>query len=734
MNYTIEFNATNAIYYDLAWCILYIALLCWSYFFRTPHLSPDDYGGIQGYAKLTSFMRIWCFLNISLSHFIEFHLNNVRKRYDDFAYVVPLLSIYLSLFSVLHIEKGAIMHKVSYGPNPYYVVVNSIMCTITSITGIKTLHKLHYFVKSCKSQYIHKVLPITTLWVSENQTPVKMLLFHFCIGFLLIYVDYLYKWVYNAGQRYSLLLSRSHSTDTKLQNHRNNSPFKFNAHSMVKWYGWTALVTGIQEMFGGILQRISIDYRFLERELVPKYFTMTERLCCSSTNFSLDPHEANSLNTPTCAHNAVHSGVDSGNNPANKFPNFYWFDFLADTGDGFNPSYEIARLVAQPSITVKPKTNNLKELSTIAKKIVHKGTDASNTVNLENTGPLYNKWVRKYRYTGTTLESKHPVTEASDSVGDFDYILPRGDILVIGGDIVYPSPTYEYFKKKFVSVFEAALPRTPYLRAFHKEGTLGSTFSGVQTVQSSNFGNMNQRTLNSNFGSMNQTTSGNLGSVKLITSGNFDNTESPHCSNEMEWYQVILRSCPLMFILPGNHDWLDGCTLFRENVLSKSWLGGWLMPQKTTYFVIELPANWFIFAVDTGLSEDIDIDQQKYFINFTNRNLSSCSNVILLTHIPLWIIHQSTSTNEPQSGFRIEKIAKLLGKRLRMRLAGDVHHYSRYKQVCPSQVQDKPLKQANTNLFSNDKTCNNGPTPSVQYSTNSEKPHSTGINENTLCC
>lgn len=30
-----------------------------------------------------------------------------------------------------------------------------------------------------------------------------------------------------------------------------------------------------------------------------------------------------------------------------------WFDFIADTGDGGNPSYAVARLLAQPSIQLQ---------------------------------------------------------------------------------------------------------------------------------------------------------------------------------------------------------------------------------------------------------------------------------------------------------------------------------------------------------------------------------------------
>ena len=37
-----------------------------------------------------------------------------------------------------------------------------------------------------------------------------------------------------------------------------------------------------------------------------------------------------------------------------------WFDFMADTGDGGNSSYSVARLLAQPSINVNTDDSVLK--------------------------------------------------------------------------------------------------------------------------------------------------------------------------------------------------------------------------------------------------------------------------------------------------------------------------------------------------------------------------------------
>lgn len=57
----------------------------------------------------------------------------------------------------------------------------------------------------------------------------------------------------------------------------------------------------------------------------------------------------------------------------------FWFDFMSDCGDGFNPSYQIARMLAQPKI-------------------------------------------------GATKDGEH-------------LELPRGSFLINGGDLAYPNPT-----------------------------------------------------------------------------------------------------------------------------------------------------------------------------------------------------------------------------------------------------------------------------------------------------
>lgn len=80
----------------------------------------------------------------------------------------------------------------------------------------------------------------------------------------------------------------------------------------------------------------------------------------------------------------------------------FWFDFMADCGDGFNSSYQVARLLAQPSI-----------------RVVQDGKEK---------------------------------------------VLPRGEFLVNGGDLAYPEPTEHSFEKRFFRTFEDAMSPPPSFR------------------------------------------------------------------------------------------------------------------------------------------------------------------------------------------------------------------------------------------------------------------------------
>ncbi|MCI05213.1 calcineurin-like metallo-phosphoesterase superfamily protein, partial [Trifolium medium] len=70
---------------------------------------------------------------------------------------------------------------------------------------------------------------------------------------------------------------------------------------------------------------------------------------------------------------------------------------------------------------------------------------------------------------------------------------------------------------------------------------------------------------------------------------------------------------PQCFVIPGNHDWFDGLQTFMRYICHRSWLGGWLMPQRKSYFALQLPKRWWVFGLDLALHGDIDVYQFKFF-------------------------------------------------------------------------------------------------------------------------
>ncbi|KAG1347649.1 Cobyric acid synthase [Cocos nucifera] len=244
-----------------------------------------------------------------------------------------------------------------------------------------------------------------------------------------------------------------------------------------------------------------------------------------------------------------------------------WFDFIADTGDGGNPSYAVARLLAQPSIQL----------------------------------------------------------QVSDSMRTF----PRGDLLIIGGDLAYPNPSAFTYERRLFCPFEYALQPPPWY------------------------------------------------SAEQIT---IDKPDVPCGVPELKQYDG-----PQCFIIPGNHDWFDGLHTFMRYICHKSWLGGWFLPQKKSYFALQLPKGWWLFGLDLALHCDIDVYQFKFFAELCRYKIGENDNVIVMTHEPNWLL--DWYWNEITGKNVSHLICDYLKGRCRLRMAGDLHHYMRHSAV-PS---DKPV-------------------------------------------
>ena len=255
-----------------------------------------------------------------------------------------------------------------------------------------------------------------------------------------------------------------------------------------------------------------------------------------------------------------------------------WLDFVADVGDGFDSSYSIARLLAQPSL-------------------------------------------------------KLPLPPRSRTTGEA--VLPRGQLLLIGGDLAYPRPTPDNFEQRFLRVFEDAMPPPRGVPPFDQEFPL----------------------------------------IDAKEKQRLPVTDPP----------------PMAYVVPGNHDWFDGLSCFLRYIIYRSHLGGWLLPQRKSYFALKLPHEWWVFGLDNGLEGEIDPQQAAYFGRLA-KTLPAQATVIVVTHDPNWVLdayHGTAPTDEPAAPKHKGRTGKLLeylmetslkGK-VRLRLAGDIHNYMRHEPL-----------------------------------------------------
>ncbi|KAL3840377.1 hypothetical protein ACJIZ3_024968 [Penstemon smallii] len=238
-----------------------------------------------------------------------------------------------------------------------------------------------------------------------------------------------------------------------------------------------------------------------------------------------------------------------------------WFDFMADTGDGGNSSYSVARLLAQPFIRVRSNDSLIK--------------------------------------------------------------LPRGNLLLIGGDLAYPNPSSFTYESRLFRPFEYALQPPAWYKEEHIAVNKPELPCGVSTLKE---------------------------------------YKGPQC-----------------FVIPGNHDWFDGLQTFMRYICHKSWLGGWFMPQKKSYFALQLPKGWWIFGLDLALHCDIDVYQFKFFSELIKEKVGEHDSVIIMTHEPNWLL--DWYWNDVTGKNISHLICDHLKGRCKLRIAGDLHHYMRHSYV-----------------------------------------------------
>jgi hypothetical protein len=136
---------------------------------------------------------------------------------------------------------------------------------------------------------------------------------------------------------------------------------------------------------------------------------------------------------------------------------------------------------------------------------------------------------------------------------------------------------------------------------------------------------------------------------------------------------------PDLFTVPGNHDWYDSLVAFTRRFCSMRWFAGWRTHQHRSYFALKLPHDWWLLGTDVQLDSDIDSAQVAYFKKIAAL-MTPGARVILCNAEPHWIYDKKYGAEDEQytdSNLRFLE-ERVLGRRIFVFLAGDLHHYRRH--------------------------------------------------------
>ncbi|MDE2089231.1 MAG: metallophosphoesterase [Gammaproteobacteria bacterium] len=147
---------------------------------------------------------------------------------------------------------------------------------------------------------------------------------------------------------------------------------------------------------------------------------------------------------------------------------------------------------------------------------------------------------------------------------------------------------------------------------------------------------------------------------------------------------------PRVFAVPGNHDWYDSLVSFTRLFCSKQWFGGWQAPQQRSYFALKLPHGWWLLGTDVQLGSDVDQPQVEYFRRAAGE-MQAGDRIILCNAEPHWIyahIYGKCDTDYSENNLAFLE-DKVLGRKVSVFIAGDLHHYRRHEAQGPEGARQK---------------------------------------------
>jgi len=138
-----------------------------------------------------------------------------------------------------------------------------------------------------------------------------------------------------------------------------------------------------------------------------------------------------------------------------------------------------------------------------------------------------------------------------------------------------------------------------------------------------------------------------------------------------------------VFLTPGNHDWYDSLSsLTHRFVVGPSGkgkeFGSFRTRQNRSYFLIKLPHDWQIWAIDIQLERALNVEQD-YFFSQEAKKLTPRNKVILCSAEPGLVYGRSADEKLVFNLKRMMRYIENSGARVVLQLAGDVHNYQHYE-------------------------------------------------------
>lgn len=241
----------------------------------------------------------------------------------------------------------------------------------------------------------------------------------------------------------------------------------------------------------------------------------------------------------------------------------FWFDYIADVGDGFASTYTMA-----------------------------------------------------YHLTGPTL-SLSTRSEVKDGETRETYETPRGEMLIFGGDEVYPTADPATYNERLISLYEAVFPKK----------------TGKKTEEEGD---------------------DNAPSVFAVP-GNHD------------WYDSLVAFSDIFFA--------------STPPSKPRYFAGWQTKQNRSYFAVKLPMGWWLFGTDMQLGSSLDNAQIDYFkkvmadVNPDDRIILCNAEPYWITGE---MYKDDPAYNNRNMGYFEGGVLK---RQVAIYVAGDRHYYRRHEEI-----------------------------------------------------